>query len=94
MLIEWAESAETDLLEILAYFASIEEKETGQRIVDRLFTATGRLENFPLSGKVGSVPDTREIVLAELPYILVYTIQGDIVQIVNVVHTAREYPSS
>lgn len=36
MLIRWAESAHADLLDILTYFASIHEIETGQQIVDKL----------------------------------------------------------
>ncbi|MDR2892698.1 MAG: type II toxin-antitoxin system RelE/ParE family toxin [Deltaproteobacteria bacterium] len=92
MFVEWSRSADADLIEILAYFVSIDDMETGQRIVDRLFTATERLESFPLSGKAGRVLETRELILAELPYVLIYRIKGAVVQIVNVIHTSRQYP--
>ena len=88
MLIRWAKSSHTDLLEVLSCFASIHEMETGQKIVDRLFAATRRLEVFPLSGKLGRIQRTRKIVLRELPYILIYQIDDESVTILNVLHTS------
>ena len=93
-MIEWAISAQNDLLEILAYFAVNQDLETGQKIVNRLLTAVRRLESFPLSGKAGRIPETREIVLAELPYVLVYHAGPNQVTILYVVHTARGWPKN
>jgi plasmid stabilization system protein ParE len=43
MLIEWSQAAEDDLVEALVWYIEQADKETGQRIVTRLFGAADRL---------------------------------------------------
>jgi len=49
-----------------------------------------RLVDFPESGRIGQIPDTREIVVAGLPYLVVYRVSGDTVEILRVLHTSQE----
>ena len=88
MLIEWAESAQNDLVEALDWFIQQDDAETGQRIVTRLFAVTDRLAKFPHSGRQGLIPGTRELVVPDLPYFLVYQV-NDTVKILRVIHTSR-----
>ena len=53
---------------------------------------TRQLADFPFSGRVGPVPGTREIVLSPWPYIAVYRVVGDCVEILAVRHGARQWP--
>jgi len=93
-LISWALSARNDLAEILTYFLSIEEEETGRMIVRLLIKSARRLNTFPLSGKPGHIPGTREIIPPKLPYMLIYQLGEDNkhVEILNVIHTSRLWP--
>ena len=88
MLIEWAQAAEDDLVEVLVWYIEQADKETGQRIATRLFAATDRLEIFPHSGRPGFLPNTRELVVPNLPYFLVYKVT-DRVEILRVMHMSR-----
>ena len=88
MLIEWTQTAEDDLVEILGWYIEQADKETGQRIVTRLFVAADRLEIFPHSGRQGILPETRELVMPDLPYFLVYRV-SDKVEILRIMHTSR-----
>jgi len=88
MLIEWTQTAEDDLVEALAWYMEQADSETGQRIVTRLFAAADRLELFPHSGRLGLLPETRELVVPNLPYFLVYRVT-DRVEILRVMHTSR-----
>ena len=95
MLINWSKYAHADILETLTYFASIEDRETGQEIVDKLFASTNILESFPFSGKQGRIEGTRELVIPKLPYILIYRIiSSDVVEIARVFHTSKSFPGS
>jgi plasmid stabilization system protein ParE len=88
MLIEWTQAAEDALVETLAWYIEQADKETGQRIVTRLFAAADRLEVFPHSGRPGLLPKTRELVVPDLPYFLVYRVT-DKVEILRIMHTSR-----
>ena len=52
-----------------------------RRSVDSL----GRL---PQRGRPGRVPDTRELVVPRTPYIVPYSVRGETVQILAVLHSA------
>ena len=82
-MIEWTQTAVDDLVGIKQAG-----KEASQSIVKRLFTTADRLEVFPHSGRLGFLPDTREFVIADLPYFLVYRV-ADNVEILRVMHTSR-----
>ena len=88
MLIEWTQTAEDDLVEALAWYIEQADKETGQRVATGLFAAVDRLEAFPHSGRPGLLPETRELVVPNLPYFLVYKVT-DKVAILRVMHTSR-----
>jgi plasmid stabilization system protein ParE len=60
-------------------------------VVLAIRTATTRLQEFPASGRNGTVSGTREIVIPNLPYLVVYRVAGGEVQIIRVFHTATEW---
>jgi len=62
------------------------------RIVERIRTAIERLQQFPAIGRPGRVAGTRELVVAGTPYIVPYRINGGIVQIITVLHSAQRRP--
>ena len=50
------------------------------------------LLTFPNRGRPGKREGTRELVLAPLPYVVVYTVQGDVVLVVRILHGAQQWP--
>jgi plasmid stabilization system protein ParE len=55
-------------------------------------TAVLRLGEFPQSGRAGHFPGTRELVLAGLPYVVVYRVTPDSVEIIRVFHASMDWP--
>jgi toxin ParE1/3/4 len=47
---------------------------------------------FPHRGRPGKKENTRELVLSPLPYIVVYRIAGDAVNILRILHGAQKWP--
>ena len=47
---------------------------------------------FPLRGRPGRVNGTRELVISPLPYIVVYRIRENFIEIAKVLHGAQRWP--
>ena len=63
-------------------------REVGQVIL----AAVAKLAEFPAIGRMGRVPNTRELVVPGLPFILPYTVDNNRVVILAVIHGARKWP--
>lgn len=87
----WSDDAIDDLDEVWNYIARDNEG-AADRTVDRIETAVELLTWSPLMGRVGRQAGTRELVVPDLPYIVVYIVNGDIVGVARVVHGARKWP--
>ena len=49
-----------------------------------------RLLDFPESGRTGHIQGTREVVVSGLPFVVVYRVTGETVEILRVFHTSQE----
>jgi toxin ParE1/3/4 len=51
-----------------------------------------RLADYPNLGRPGRVDETRELVVADTPYIVAYVVLDNQLMILSVLHGAREWP--
>lgn len=58
----------------------------------RIHGAIGQLAEFPESGRLGRKPGTRELVFPRLPFLAVYRLRGNAVEIVRILHGAQKWP--
>jgi addiction module RelE/StbE family toxin len=89
----WTEPALEDVHEIRAHIAR-DSLRYSQVIAERIVGAVERLHDHPFSGRV--VPEIGQQTLREViepPYRIVYRVRFDLVEIVAVVHSARQFPS-
>lgn len=63
-------------------------------VIDRLWAATRHLSEQPGIGRPGRVDGTRELVVGRTPYIVVYRIGPEQIEILAVLHHARDWPQS
>ncbi|MEE8393347.1 MAG: type II toxin-antitoxin system RelE/ParE family toxin [Rhodospirillales bacterium] len=91
MKIVWSETAVRDLGEIRAYIAEHNPK-AAHGTAMAIIQAANRLADFPASGRMGRIADTRELVIANLPFILPYTVNDGEVVILAAFHEARKWP--
>ena len=61
------------------------------QVWDAVEKQVAQLEEFPLLGRAGRVPGTRELVIARTPYIVVYSANG-IVILLRLLHGAERWP--
>jgi len=91
MKIKWVRLALTDLDEAAA-FISQDNPHAAKRIVKRIQGATRLLSDQPDAGRPGRVHGTRELVIADTPFILPYRVVRNTVQILRVLHGATQWP--
>lgn len=62
-------------------------------VVDRIFASTELLASFPFMGRAGRDEGTREWVVPQLPYIVVYEVDQDTneVVVIAVFHGAQDW---
>ena len=91
MELRWTEKAAEDLEHITDYLF---ENAPGRaaEVVRQIYDVPSALLRFPFRGRPGRVEGTRELVLASLPYILVYQITGDVIHVARILHGSRRWP--
>ena len=82
-------AAADDLEQIRDYIAD-ESPAAAERVADGLLSAMQGLTEAPHRGRPGRWPNTRELIVP--PYVIPYRIRGETVQVLRVVHGAREWP--
>jgi toxin ParE1/3/4 len=89
--IRWSEQAAADLENITNYlFQNTPTRAT--ELVRAIYDAPSVLLTFPHRGRRGRKEGTRELVLAPLPYIVIYQITREIIYVVRILHGAQKWP--
>lgn len=91
MKIVWSVLALSDRDGIFTHIET--DNPAGAIVVDeRIVAATGRLRDFPESGRPGRVSGTRELVIVGTPYIAAYQLTEGTIRILRVLHGAQRWP--
>jgi addiction module RelE/StbE family toxin len=89
--LKWAETADRDLRDIEAFVAG-DRPIAAVKLVLEIIDHAAILRDHPRFGRVGRRKGTRELIFGRLPYILVYRIRGNTIEILRVLHTSRKWP--
>ena len=93
MKLRWTRLALQDLRHLHEFISEDRPQATGE-MVARIQEAAQHLQKHPRMGKAGRLPGTRELVIAQTPYIVVYVVTESEVHVVAVIHTAMRWPES
>jgi toxin ParE1/3/4 len=88
MRLRYSGDARDQILEIGEFIAQ-DSPTAAKRVVARIRDAARLVASFPGIGRTGRSTGTREWILSDLPYRIVYEVHGDEVMILSVFHTAR-----
>lgn len=91
MNIRWSPEAAADFAGIIEYIQQ-QNPSAALRVGQSMYDSVNSLESFPDRGRAGRIDDTRELVLAPLPFIVVYRVKSDAVEILRVLHGAQRWP--
>ena len=90
MKVNWTRGALQSLSCIRDYIASDNEIASAT-VARRIKNAVKQLEIFPHAGRLGLRSGTRELVVAGLPYVVVYRVENATTQILRVLHTSQQW---
>ncbi len=93
MRVRWTAPAAHALESIQDYIA-IDNPRAAFAVMLRIQSAVSQLKVYPQIGRVGRVRGTYELVIHDIPYIVVYRIKKNEVQILSVYHASRKWPES
>ena len=86
----WRASARAELRSIISH-VSERNGPAANRLLAAIETCTERLAAFPYMYRQGRISGTREAVVHP-NYIVVYKVGADMVEIVSIIHSRRQYP--
>jgi toxin ParE1/3/4 len=89
MEIIWRPSAVEDIELARRYIAEFNPK-AAARVFVAIRASVRTLADFPQRGRLGRVEGTRELVVPHTPYLIAYTVIGQQLVILAVLHHARE----
>jgi addiction module RelE/StbE family toxin len=91
-MIEWTEQATRQLDQAHDYIALSNSEEVADRITMQIVNSVQQLATFPMSGRSGRVPGTRELVISNAPFIAAYAIDQDRIVILAVYQGTQQWP--
>ncbi|QGY04550.1 type II toxin-antitoxin system RelE/ParE family toxin [Methylobacterium mesophilicum SR1.6/6] len=75
-------------------FIGLRDPQAANRVIARIADGVEGLRLHPHRGRPGRIPGTRESVIPGTPDIAAYRIVGDAIEVLAVLHGARQWPGS
>jgi toxin ParE1/3/4 len=91
MRIRWTDPAVQDLSDICDYLDKRATPETSLRVAKELFEIATSLNTLPHRGRPGRRAGTRELICTDLPYIIIYRVRENTVEIARILHGAQNW---
>ena len=91
-MIRLSPEAEADLRDIARRIKKDNGKAVALRIHNRILSSLRPLERYPLMGRAGRVPNTRELVMPPLPFIAIYRPLPGEIAVLRIIHGAMLWP--
>lgn len=92
MQIRWTRTAAKDLDEIEEYIAEENSIAATEQILTILDQVEELLPTHPEIGRGGRTGDTRELVIVNTKFIVMYRVEEETIYILRVIHGARQWP--
>lgn len=90
MKIRWSPAAADDLQHISDYLRQRYPRHR-QPTIERIYAEIRSLKDLPNRGRQGRRVGTREMFLLRLPYVVVYRVRDERVEILRILHTSQDW---
>ena len=91
MRVRWLKRALLDLDEAESYIAQ-DDPQAAAEVVLGIVMAVSLLKEQPGIGRAGRITGTKELIVANTPFIVPYRVKNDAVQVLRVYHSSRKWP--
>jgi len=93
MEVRWSPEAVADFSAIVRYIRQ-DSTSAALRVARAIYNAIAQLNTFPNRGRPGKIDGTRELPLTSLPFVVVYRVTKNAVEIVRLLHGAQRWPAT
>lgn len=93
MSIEWRNKAYLDAMSIID-FIDLENPVAAFAVYEEIKTQIETLLEHPHLGRPGRIIGTRELIINRTPFIAVYSVHGNIIYILRILHGAQRWPKT
>jgi toxin ParE1/3/4 len=93
MPIVWLPAAVGDLIHIRTYIAD-RDPQSASEIGERIDCTVSYLAVMPNIGRAGRIFGTRELVISGMPFLVVYRLANNRIEILRVLHGRQSFPES
>lgn len=86
--------SQTAQQQLVSHIAYLNERNpaAAQRIYAALVESMERLRDHPYLGRPGRVANTRELYLNRTPYLVIYRVTDDQIEIAHILHVRQQWP--
>ncbi|NEP45350.1 MAG: type II toxin-antitoxin system RelE/ParE family toxin [Okeania sp. SIO2H7] len=91
MEIKWLRNGLRNLENVENYISQ-NNPEAATQVIVKIRSSVNQLAAYPYMGREGRVEGTRELVISQTPYIVVYRVRQETVEILRVLHSASRWP--
>jgi toxin ParE1/3/4 len=92
MKLRWTKAALRQLNEAYEYI-QLDKPSAAARVADLIEAAADRIRLFPQMGRPSTRPKTRELAIPDTPFLLVYRVRDEIVEVLALYHGAQNWKS-
>jgi len=89
--VDWKQPARNDLLDLVLWIAR-DNLSAATHMRQAVDAAVRTLATHPRLGRRARLTGTRELVVPRTPYVVVYSLGSDTVEVLRVLHGARRWP--
>jgi addiction module RelE/StbE family toxin len=93
-MILWTVQAAAQFQQAGDYISISNSPYVASKIIGEIIRRIEQLEFFPMSGRRGRVPGTRELVIGKTSFIAAYKVDGARIVILALCHGAQKWPDS
>ena len=90
MRLRWTLPSADDLEQIKSFLECRDPSFAARTVLD-IYNRIRSLRKNPQLGRPGHYPGTRELALAPLPYLVVYRVKAEAVEILHIYHGAQDW---
>jgi toxin ParE1/3/4 len=91
MKVRWSLPAAEDLERIFEWIER-DNPEAARRVAQTIYEQCARLKDLPFLGRVSRrMDDRRELIFGSLPYVVVYQVKSEAVEISRIFHGAQDW---
>lgn len=93
MRILWSDLASESIIEIIAYYELEVDEAFADSVEADIVSQVAQMVHFPRSiPETDIFPNARKLVIKGFPYVAFLRIRGDVLEVIDVVHTSRRLP--